>query len=85
MKDNKETIKFFNEINNFSQEKVIQGDIEKEQKEEDLKKYQDFDNLRKKTGLDYSFVQEYITSDNIETLKNDMNKKWSEGRKNIQK
>lgn len=48
MKDNKETIKFFDEINNFSQEKVIQGDIEKEQKEEDLKKYQDFDNLRKK-------------------------------------
>lgn len=85
MKDNKETIKFFDEINNFSQEKVIQGDIEKEQKEEDLKKYQDFDNLRKKTRLDYSFVQEYITSDHIETLKNDMNKKWSEGRKNIQK
>lgn len=84
MKNNKENIKSFDELESFQQKIIIQGEVVKEQTKEEIETYEIFDNLRKKTGLNYSFVQEYITSDSIETLKSDRNEKWNEIRKNIQ-
>ena len=84
MKNSKENIKSFDELKSFEQKIIIQGEVVKDQTSKDMKTYQIFDSLRKNAGLDYSFVQEYITSDSIETLKTDINEKWSEMRKSTQ-
>lgn len=40
--------------------------------------HEKYDSLRKLTGLNYTFVQEYIVSDNVEELSNDLNNRWNE-------
>ena len=83
MKNSKENTKFFDELKGFEQKIIIQGEVAKNHTLKEIETYEIFDSLRKKTSLDYSFVQEYITSDSIETLKNNMNEKWKEARKDV--
>ncbi|MCR1951121.1 ABC transporter substrate-binding protein [Clostridium sp. DSM 100503] len=56
----------------------IHGDTIKNQTEEDRKIREWYETLRRLSGLDYSFVQEYITSSDIENLRDQMNNKWNE-------
>jgi raffinose/stachyose/melibiose transport system substrate-binding protein len=56
----------------------IHGDTIKNQTVEDVRIHEQYDTVRRLAELDYSFVQDYIISDDIENLRNQMNIRWNE-------
>lgn len=76
LKNSEDTAKFieklydFNIPVNFHEEIILkQSDIQK-------KRHEKFFYLKNKVGIDYSFVQKYIISNDIDSLRNETNKKW---------
>lgn len=68
----------FNMIEGYDIPIEIYTDFVRKQSSEDAKMEEDYLSIRKKCGLDESFVQRYIIEENIESLIDETNKKWQE-------
>lgn len=56
----------------------IQGNTSSQQSNEEVAIHERYDTLRKLSGLDYSFVQDFITTNYVEKLRSNMNSEWNE-------
>ena len=54
------------------------GNTASKQSKEEVAMHEKYDTLRRLSGLDYSFVQDYITTNDVEGLRNKMNNNWNE-------
>ena len=68
----------FIELNEYDIPIEIYSDYVRNQSVEDAKLEETYLQVKKKNGLDSSFVQKYIIEDNIEDLIKDTNRKWQE-------
>ncbi|WP_291648250.1 extracellular solute-binding protein [Clostridium sp.] len=78
LKENSKNKDLIKELESYSIPIDIHGETIKNQTEEDVKIHEKYDTLRRLSELDYSFVQDYIISDDVESLRNKMNNRWNE-------
>ena len=65
-------------IKKYNLEIDIHGDNIKFGKDYVNVNHEKYDRLRRLTGLNYSFVQDYVVSNDVEELTNDLNDRWNE-------
>lgn len=78
LKANSKNEDLIKELESYNIPIDIHGETIRNQTIEDLEIHEQYDTLRRLSELDYSFVQDYIISDDIENLRNQMNIKWNE-------
>eukprot|EP00831_Metopus_contortus_P084866 TRINITY_DN9737_c0_g1_i2.p2 TRINITY_DN9737_c0_g1~~TRINITY_DN9737_c0_g1_i2.p2 ORF type:complete len:243 (+),score=51.75 TRINITY_DN9737_c0_g1_i2:380-1108(+) len=61
LKTNTNTVNIMNQLEQFNLPVVFQEDILEKQSDREIKLHNKFSSLKKNTGLDYTFVQTYIT------------------------
>ena len=81
LKANSKNEDLIKELESYNIPIDIHGETIRNQTIEDLEIHEQYDTLRRLSELDYSFVQDYIISDDIENLRNQMNIKWNELKK----
>ncbi|MBC5627918.1 extracellular solute-binding protein [Clostridium sp. NSJ-6] len=69
---------FFKEVESFHIPVVIHDNILDYGEDYVNINHEKYDSFRKLTGLNYAFVQEYVVSDDVEELTNDLNSRWNE-------
>lgn len=83
LKENSKNKELIRELEAYDMRIDIHGDTIKNQTVEDINTHEEYDSLRRLSGLDYSFVQDYIISDDVGKLKDEINKRWNELRVEI--
>ena len=66
----------FKELEKYNIPIEIYSDYVRNQSSEDAKFEEVYLQIKKRIGIDYTFVQKYIIEDNIESLITDTNRKW---------
>lgn len=82
IKNNEETAKFIEQLYKFNIPIKFQEDIILNQTNDDIKVHSKFYYLKKEIGIDYRFVQKYIISEDIASLREEMNNQWRKIRDN---
>lgn len=81
-KNNEDTTKFIDQLNNFDIPVKFQEDILIKQTDNEARMHNKFYSLKKKVGIDYEFVQKYIISRDTDALRKETNEEWKEYRDN---
>lgn len=81
-KESERTKEVLNNLNEFNLPVKFQSDKLLNETDEDRKIYNKYYTLKNSVGLNYCFIQSYITSENPEKLREDMNSEWREQRDN---
>ena len=81
-KESERTKEVLNNLNEFNLPVKFQSDKLLNETDEDRKIYNKYYTLKNSVGLNYRFIQSYITSENPEKLREDMNSEWREQRDN---
>lgn len=82
LKGSEDTKKMISDLNEFNIPILFEKDIT-EQNSEETALHEKYNYLRKSVGLNYKFIQSYITADATKAIEKDMNDKWREYEKNI--
>lgn len=69
---------FLKEIESFGIPVIIHDDTLNYGEDYVNVNHEKYDRLRRLTGLNYSFVQDYVVSNDVEELTNDLNNRWNE-------
>lgn len=77
-KNSDENIKFIEELEAFGIPVIIHDSTIDYGEDYVNIKHEKYDSFRKTIGLNYSFVQEYVVSENVEELSDNLNKSWNE-------
>lgn len=75
LRDSEENLKMIDELNKFNIPVVFQENIAA-QNDEESKLHDKYTYLRKSIGLDYTFIQNYITSEDTKKIEKEANDKW---------
>ena len=76
MKDSRDSEEMLNEINKFDIELKYQADTLKNLSKDDKRNQTMYLNTKRLLGVDYAFVQNYITSQDTKKIIEDLNKSW---------
>jgi ABC-type glycerol-3-phosphate transport system substrate-binding protein len=76
LKTSKENINMIKDLEEFKMPIEIQGDVIKNQRVQEGQVYEKYYNNRRNTGLDSSFVQKYVIAPEVESIREETNKKW---------
>lgn len=77
-KESKRTKEMLKNLEKFNLPIKFQEDVIINQNDKNVRIHQKYHNLKNNLGLNYNFVQSYITTQNPEKLIQDMNNKWRE-------
>ena len=75
LRDSEENLKMIDELNKFDIPVIFQESIAA-QNDEENKLHDKYTYLRKSIGLDYTFIQNYITSEDTKKIEKEANDKW---------
>ena len=81
-KENKETAIFLKELDDFNIPVRFQENALFNQNEAKNRRHDKFFDLKNEVGIDYSLVQKYIISNDIDSLRDETNKRWRNYRGN---
>lgn len=82
LKNNEDTAEFIKQIYDFNIPVNFQEDILLNETDSEKRRHNKFFSLKNKVGLNYKFVQKYIISKDIESLRKETNEEWKKYRDN---
>lgn len=80
LKESNRSINFFNNLKSFNVPVEFQGDIIIKESEEEKRNHEKYKFLKNNLNINYTFVQQYITSEDTKRLREKINEEYEDGK-----